>query len=176
MAIIVIRTRCNSHRADQIQPDMANRPLAERARRSTDLLALVAFCAFLFFAGLQVIGLLGADEPRYAQVAREMLERHDWVTPTLWGQPWLEKPPLLYWGQMLAYKATGRRHRRGCAIAIGGAGHADGVLHLRRGRGAFDAACNSMRRSLRPRRRLSSALVAAPAPTCRSRPRSPSPC
>ena len=36
-----------------------------------------------------------------------MLDRHDWVTPTLWGRPWLEKPPLLYWGQMLAYKATG---------------------------------------------------------------------
>src|SRR5271167_1556383 len=79
----------------------------ERARRSTDLIALIAFCGFLFFAGLQVIGLLGADEPRYAQVAREMLQRHDWVTPTLWGQPWLEKPPLLYWGMMLAYKATG---------------------------------------------------------------------
>ncbi|HZD30864.1 MAG TPA: glycosyltransferase family 39 protein, partial [Candidatus Angelobacter sp.] len=70
-------------------------------------MALIAFCGFLFFAGLQVIGLLGADEPRYAQVAREMLARHDWVTPTLWGQPWLEKPPLLYWCQMLAYKATG---------------------------------------------------------------------
>jgi 4-amino-4-deoxy-L-arabinose transferase-like glycosyltransferase len=84
-----------------------NKPLTERARRSTDLLALVAFCGFLFFAGLQVIGLLGADEPRYAQVAREMLQRHDWVTPTLWGQPWLEKPPLLYWSQMLAYKAAG---------------------------------------------------------------------
>ena len=83
------------------------KPLAERARRSTDLVALIAFCGFLFVAGLQVIGLLGADEPRYAQVAREMLERHDWVTPTLWGQPWLEKPPLLYWGQMLAYNATG---------------------------------------------------------------------
>jgi 4-amino-4-deoxy-L-arabinose transferase-like glycosyltransferase len=79
----------------------------ERARRSTDLIALVAFCGFLFFAGLQVIGLLGADEPRYAQIAREMLARHDWVTPVLFGQPWLEKPPLLYWGAMLAYKATG---------------------------------------------------------------------
>jgi 4-amino-4-deoxy-L-arabinose transferase-like glycosyltransferase len=80
---------------------------AERARRSTELVALIAFCGFLFFAGLQVIGLLGADEPRYAQVAREMLNRHDWATPTLWGQPWLEKPPLYYWGAMLAYKATG---------------------------------------------------------------------
>ena len=82
-------------------------PLAERARRSTDVVALVAFCAFLFFAGLQIIGLVGADEPRYAQVAREMLQRHDWVTPTLWGQSWLEKSPLLYWGMMSAYKATG---------------------------------------------------------------------
>jgi 4-amino-4-deoxy-L-arabinose transferase-like glycosyltransferase len=56
---------------------------------------------------MQIIGLLGADEPRYAQVAREMLARHDWVTPTLWGQPWLEKPPLYYWGAMAAYQATG---------------------------------------------------------------------
>ncbi len=85
----------------------SNRSLAERTRRSTDLLALIAVCGFLFFAGVQVIGLLGADEPRYAQVAREMFQRHDWVTPTLWGQPWLEKPPLLYWGMMLAYRATG---------------------------------------------------------------------
>lgn len=84
-----------------------NRPLQERARRSTDLVALIAFCGFFFFAGLQVIGLLGADEPRYAQVAREMLQRHDWVTPVLFGQPWLEKPPLYYWGAMLAYKVTG---------------------------------------------------------------------
>src|SRR5271165_6133978 len=79
----------------------------ERARRSTDLIALIAFCGFLFFAGLQVIGLVGADEPRYAQIAREMLARHDWVTPVLGGQPWLEKPPLLYWGAVLSYKATG---------------------------------------------------------------------
>ena len=36
-----------------------------------------------------------------------MLERRDWVTPVLYGQPWLEKPPLYYWCAMLAYKATG---------------------------------------------------------------------
>ncbi len=81
--------------------------LEERTRRSTDLLALIAFCGFLFFAGLQVIGLVGADEPRYAQIAREMLQRGDWVTPVLNGQPWLEKPPLYYWATMLAYRATG---------------------------------------------------------------------
>jgi 4-amino-4-deoxy-L-arabinose transferase-like glycosyltransferase len=39
-----------------------------------------------------------------------MLERHDWVTPTLWGKPWLEKPPLYYWCTEIAYKAAGGIH------------------------------------------------------------------
>lgn len=81
--------------------------LSERARRSTDALALFAFCGFLFILGLQLVGLVGVDEPRYAQVAREMLARHDWVTPVLYGHPWLEKPPLYYWCAMIAYKGAG---------------------------------------------------------------------
>jgi 4-amino-4-deoxy-L-arabinose transferase-like glycosyltransferase len=64
------------------------------ARTRTDILLLAGFCAFLYFYGLGQFGLIGADEPRYAQVAREMMERGDWVTPTLGGDPWLEKPPL----------------------------------------------------------------------------------
>ena len=82
--------------------------LTERTRRATDALALIAFCGYFFLLGLQLVGLLGADEPRYAQIAREMLARHDWVTPVLYGVPWLEKPPLYYWCTMLAYKASGR--------------------------------------------------------------------
>lgn len=81
--------------------------MGDRARRSTDALALLAFCAFLFILGLQIVGLVGADEPRYAQVAREMLTRHDWVTPVLYGHPWLEKPPLYYWCTMIAYQGAG---------------------------------------------------------------------
>ena len=81
--------------------------ISDRARRSTDALALFAFCGFLFILGLQLVGLVGVDEPRYAQVAREMLARHDWVTPVLYGHPWLEKPPLYYWCAMIAYKGAG---------------------------------------------------------------------
>jgi 4-amino-4-deoxy-L-arabinose transferase-like glycosyltransferase len=73
-------------------------------RTRTDVLLLVAFCGFLFFYGLGAFGLLGADEPRYAQVAREMLDRSDWVTPTLLGKPWLEKPVLYYWEAMLSFR------------------------------------------------------------------------
>jgi 4-amino-4-deoxy-L-arabinose transferase-like glycosyltransferase len=68
---------------------------------------MAGFCAFLFFYGLGQFGLIGADEPRYAQVAREMLDRRDWITPVLGGHAWLEKPPLYYWQAMLAYSALG---------------------------------------------------------------------
>ena len=76
-------------------------------RSRTDGLLLVAFCGFLFFYGLGAFGLLGADEPRYAQIAREMLDRSDWVTPTLLGKPWLEKPVLYYWEAMLTFRVAG---------------------------------------------------------------------
>lgn len=68
---------------------------------------ILAFCCFFFFWKLSSFGLIGADEPRYAQVAREMLERHDWIMPTLGGSSWLEKPPLYYWQAMVAYRLFG---------------------------------------------------------------------
>ncbi len=76
-------------------------------RTRTDVLLLVAFCGFLFFHGLGAFGLLGADEPRYAQVAREMVDHSDWVTPTLQGKAWLEKPVLYYWQAMLWFRIAG---------------------------------------------------------------------
>ena len=77
------------------------------ARFQTDWLLLAGFCAFFFFYGLGYFGLVGADEPRYAQIAREMLARRDWITPILGGKAWLEKPPLYYWQTMLAYSIFG---------------------------------------------------------------------
>ena len=74
---------------------------------------LLAFTIFFIFFGLvplfggDVLGLVGADEPRYAQIAREMLARHDYITPILYGKPWLEKPALYYWRAMFAFKEFG---------------------------------------------------------------------
>src|SRR5262252_8188401 len=76
-------------------------------RTRTDILLLAGFCTFLFFYGIAQFGLIGADEPRYAQVAREMVDRRDWITPTLGGHAWLEKPPLYYWQAMVAYSLFG---------------------------------------------------------------------
>jgi 4-amino-4-deoxy-L-arabinose transferase-like glycosyltransferase len=72
-----------------------------------EVLLLAALCYFFFFYGLAAFGLVGADEPRYAQVAREMMQRHDWITPTLYGNVWLEKPVLYYWGAIVSYKVFG---------------------------------------------------------------------
>ena len=83
--------------------------LGEVAEAGT-LFVLTAF--FLFYGLVPIfggdgLGLVGADEPRYAQVAREMLTRHDYVTPVLWGHPWLEKPALYYWRAMFAFREFG---------------------------------------------------------------------
>jgi 4-amino-4-deoxy-L-arabinose transferase-like glycosyltransferase len=70
------------------------------------LFLLLAILAFYFF-GLGALPLVGPDEPRYAQVAREMFLRNDYVTPTLGGHTWFEKPALLYWMMMLAFRSFG---------------------------------------------------------------------
>jgi 4-amino-4-deoxy-L-arabinose transferase-like glycosyltransferase len=108
-----------------------------------EILTLVLVGGFLllyglvpFFGGPQ-LGLVGADEPRSAQIAREMLQIHDatcsrlhtdmvprglrakdlsdatqcllagTVTPILYGQPWLEKPALYYWRAMGFFREFG---------------------------------------------------------------------
>ena len=108
-----------------------------------EFIILLLVTAFLLLYGLvpvfggDQLGLVGADEPRYAQVAREMLTAHSeachevnakmfprslriddlrnsfhciaggTVTPILYGKPWLEKPALYYWRAMSFFKEFG---------------------------------------------------------------------
>jgi len=122
--------------------------LAELRRTQTvsfalEFAVLVAITGFFLLYGLvpyfggDRLGLVGADEPRYAQIAREMLAAHSTdchevhaeilphslrphaihasyeclvggtVTPILYGKPWLEKPALYYWRAMGFFKEFG---------------------------------------------------------------------
>ncbi|MGA7156792.1 MAG: glycosyltransferase family 39 protein [Acidobacteriaceae bacterium] len=110
---------------------------------ATEFAVLLVFVGFFLFYGLipifggDQLGLVGADEPRYAQIAREMLAAHTaecdamhasivphslrptdlhasykclmsgTVTPILYGKPWLEKPALYYWRAMGYYRELG---------------------------------------------------------------------
>ena len=108
-----------------------------------EFVILLAIGGFLLLYGLAPVvggdrlGLVGADEPRYAQIAREMLTVHNQacdalhaeivprslhrvdienslhcllagtVTPILYGKPWLEKPALYYWRAMGFFREFG---------------------------------------------------------------------
>ncbi len=47
------------------------------------------------------------DEGLYGAIAREMVDRGDWLTPRFNGLPYLEKPPLYYWLTALTYRLFG---------------------------------------------------------------------
>jgi len=64
----------------------------------------VPLAYLLYFYGLGSTGVLGPDEPRYASIGREMARSGDWITPRLWGEPWFEKPALLYWMTGAAFR------------------------------------------------------------------------
>jgi 4-amino-4-deoxy-L-arabinose transferase-like glycosyltransferase len=68
---------------------------------------IVAALYVCYFSHLGAIGFVGPDEPRYAWVARDMMETGDWITPHLYGKPWFEKPPLYYWGAAVSFKLFG---------------------------------------------------------------------
>lgn len=73
--------------------------------RPAPLLFLLA--ALLFFFALGNHQLQGSTEARVAGIAMQMHLDNDWVTPRLFGQPFLEKPPLSLWLDAGAIRAFG---------------------------------------------------------------------
>jgi 4-amino-4-deoxy-L-arabinose transferase-like glycosyltransferase len=80
----------------QSQIDLALARLQPRWNpRSIGLIVLTWL--ILYFGGLFSPGLLDDVDSVYIQIAREMLQRHDFVTPTIDGIRFFDKPPLMYW-------------------------------------------------------------------------------
>lgn len=63
----------------------------------TPLILLLGFCLVLFFINLGRWDLWNPDEPRYAQVAREMVDGGDWILMHFNGKMYADKPPLFFW-------------------------------------------------------------------------------
>ncbi len=74
--------------------------------RRLSLLVVVFLPALLLYPWLS-FHLLEPDEGRYAQIPKEMLVHGEWVVPTLQGEPYLDKPPLMYWLVALSYRVFG---------------------------------------------------------------------
>jgi 4-amino-4-deoxy-L-arabinose transferase-like glycosyltransferase len=58
---------------------------------------LLSFCFFLFIFGVGRWDLWNPDEPRYAQVAKEMVGTGDWIFMHVNGNTYVDKPPLFFW-------------------------------------------------------------------------------
>ncbi len=59
----------------------------------------------------------GPDETRYAEVAREMIARGDYLVPHLNGQVYYEKPPLFFWLTAALWRVFGPEAGRVVATA-----------------------------------------------------------
>jgi 4-amino-4-deoxy-L-arabinose transferase-like glycosyltransferase len=67
--------------------------------------ALILFVLYSYGSGR--IPLLSPDEPRYAQVAKQMYQSGDYIIPKLGNFPWFEKPVLLYWLMSVSFALFG---------------------------------------------------------------------
>jgi 4-amino-4-deoxy-L-arabinose transferase-like glycosyltransferase len=73
--------------------------------RDLGILTLIFGTAFFQFLGR--LPLIETDEARYMEIPREMIERGDFITPTLNYVKYFEKPPLHYWFNALSIKIFG---------------------------------------------------------------------
>src|SRR5262245_24321825 len=64
-------------------------------------------CWVILFWKLHWLSLLDPDEAHYAQLTHEMIRGHSWFVPLLDGAPYVDKPVLFHWLQMLSVSVFG---------------------------------------------------------------------
>jgi 4-amino-4-deoxy-L-arabinose transferase-like glycosyltransferase len=76
--------------------------------KTSHFYALVCLLMGARLISMAMYPLVDTSEPRYAEVARLMLETNDWITP--WfspNVPFWGKPPLSFWAQAFSFKLFG---------------------------------------------------------------------
>ena len=61
------------------------------------IIFLIGICFLLYFFNLGRSDLWAPDEPRYAQIAKEIVNRGDWILMHINGTVYGDKPPLFFW-------------------------------------------------------------------------------
>jgi 4-amino-4-deoxy-L-arabinose transferase-like glycosyltransferase len=83
-----------------VEDSATRRELLQRYLPVAALVCWLALCA-----GVRVLTL--PEEGRYVSIALAMARTGDWLTPTLNGLPFLDKPPLFYWIEASALSLVG---------------------------------------------------------------------
>ena len=85
---------------------------------------LTALCILLFLPGLGARDFWAPVEPRYAEIARVMFAKNEWLVPTVNGDLYTDKPNLYFWLALIAAKIGGGVSEWTVRLpaALGGAG------------------------------------------------------
>jgi len=81
--------------------------LSNRQKSSHHIVLLLALSIIVLLLPAGAWDLRGPDEARYTQIARELLGSNNWFALTIYGRPYDQKPPLMFWLLTLALKANG---------------------------------------------------------------------
>lgn len=103
------------------------------------VLALVILACCLYLPCVWTRDLWSPDEPRYTEVAREMVARGDWILPHLNGEVYGEKPPVFFWLGILAGSLPGVPFEAGPRFVSVLAALGALLLTFQIGRRSFDA-------------------------------------
>ena len=68
---------------------------------------ILALAALLILTGIGLRSPWPADEPRFVEVAREMVDFGQWLIPMRGGEPYPDKPPVFMWSIAFFYWLTG---------------------------------------------------------------------
>ncbi|MFS1702384.1 ArnT family glycosyltransferase [Alteromonas sp. AMM-1] len=71
------------------------------------LVVLLSFAALLILTGLGLRDPWPADEPRFALIARDMVDTGQWFFPMRGGEIYPDKPPVFMWAIAMFYALTG---------------------------------------------------------------------
>lgn len=71
-----------------------------------ELIVATSLVALVYVLGLG-IDVMEIDAAQYAEIAREMFDGGRWLELTLRNEPYLDKPPLLFWLSRLSFEAFG---------------------------------------------------------------------
>ncbi len=92
---------------EQPRNQSVNRPTNLLSDWRIAVLILFALWGLIYMVGLSTPALLDDADTVHAEAAREMVQRHDWVTLYANGVRYLEKAPLMYWSVATSYTMFG---------------------------------------------------------------------
>lgn len=79
----------------------------DKHRELCYLLLLALGCILFIFSNIGIYPLIDIDETRYVNMSRYMYLTKEYLTPILNFEPFLEKPPLYFWLNVISFKIFG---------------------------------------------------------------------